>query len=269
MKATRKLIPAIAMLLISAVMMSTATFAWFSTNTQVSAGGMTIKAKSETLFLQIVAGTDEFDADKDQINADAKQATATIAPVSPASAIAGDLKSLTKLSVASTKDARFLLSTIKWVTAFSDKVSTSTKPADNIYTDVTSNIASLVLLNTFKVRLNPSKGGGVVSAKDLTVSNVSITEAGGTSSKTLLAAARLLVSGPQGVAIYDYDGTLLAGNAIIADELKADGTPVEITVYLYFDGEDSTCFSNNVENAEGYTASFKLDVTGATAGNGN
>ncbi len=44
MKKTRKLIPALAMLLISAVMMSTASFAWFSMNTQVSAGSMTVKA---------------------------------------------------------------------------------------------------------------------------------------------------------------------------------------------------------------------------------
>ena len=69
MKATRKLIPAIAMLLISAVMMSTATFAWFSTNTSVTAGGMAIQAKSETIFLQIVNGNGTFDDDADQVNA--------------------------------------------------------------------------------------------------------------------------------------------------------------------------------------------------------
>ena len=44
MKNTRKLIPAIAMLLISAVMMSTASFAWFTMNTQVEANGMQITA---------------------------------------------------------------------------------------------------------------------------------------------------------------------------------------------------------------------------------
>lgn len=37
MKATRKLIPALALLLISAVLLSTATYAWFTTNTTVSA----------------------------------------------------------------------------------------------------------------------------------------------------------------------------------------------------------------------------------------
>lgn len=46
MKLTRKLIPAFAMLLIAAVMMSTASFAWFSMSTEVKATGMTVTAKA-------------------------------------------------------------------------------------------------------------------------------------------------------------------------------------------------------------------------------
>lgn len=46
MKKTRKLIPAIAMLLISAVMMSTASFAWFTMNDEVTATGMQLQAKA-------------------------------------------------------------------------------------------------------------------------------------------------------------------------------------------------------------------------------
>ena len=40
----KKLIPALAMLLIAAVMLGTSTYAWFSMNTQVTATGMTVKA---------------------------------------------------------------------------------------------------------------------------------------------------------------------------------------------------------------------------------
>ena len=42
MKNMKKLIPALAMLVISAVMMSTASFAWFSMNTQVEVNGITV-----------------------------------------------------------------------------------------------------------------------------------------------------------------------------------------------------------------------------------
>ena len=44
MKNTRKLIPALAMLLVAAVMMSTASFAWFTMNSTVKAEGMQITA---------------------------------------------------------------------------------------------------------------------------------------------------------------------------------------------------------------------------------
>lgn len=46
MKKMRKLIPAFAMLLVSAIMMSTASFAWFTMSAQVTASGMTVKAQA-------------------------------------------------------------------------------------------------------------------------------------------------------------------------------------------------------------------------------
>lgn len=47
MKKMMKLVPAFIMLLVSAILVSTASYAWFSMNTQVKATGMQIQAKSE------------------------------------------------------------------------------------------------------------------------------------------------------------------------------------------------------------------------------
>lgn len=47
MKKFMKLIPAFVMLLVSAILVSTATYAWFSMNTQVTATGMQVKAIAE------------------------------------------------------------------------------------------------------------------------------------------------------------------------------------------------------------------------------
>ena len=56
MKKMRKLIPAFCMLLLSAVMLSTSTFAWFSMNTKVSATSMTVQAKaSKNLLISTTA----------------------------------------------------------------------------------------------------------------------------------------------------------------------------------------------------------------------
>ena len=53
MKKFRKLIPALALLIVSAVLMSTASYAWFSMNTQVTATGMEVTAKSNSTYLLI------------------------------------------------------------------------------------------------------------------------------------------------------------------------------------------------------------------------
>ena len=49
----KKLIPALCMLLVAAVLMGTSTFAWFSMNTSVQATGLQIQAKSNAIFLLI------------------------------------------------------------------------------------------------------------------------------------------------------------------------------------------------------------------------
>ena len=49
----KKLIPALSMLLVSAVLLGTSTYAWFSMNTTVTATGMTIKAVSDDTYLLI------------------------------------------------------------------------------------------------------------------------------------------------------------------------------------------------------------------------
>ena len=50
---SRKLIVAVCLLLISAVMVGTASFAWFSMNTEVDVDGIEVEAYSDALFLQI------------------------------------------------------------------------------------------------------------------------------------------------------------------------------------------------------------------------
>ncbi len=58
MKKFKKLIPALCMLLVSAVMLGTTTFAWFSMNNKVTATGMTVNAKANTLYAVIAEAGD-------------------------------------------------------------------------------------------------------------------------------------------------------------------------------------------------------------------
>lgn len=51
MKATKKIIPALVMLLVSAVLLSTASYAWFSMNKTVTATGMQVKATTASSLI--------------------------------------------------------------------------------------------------------------------------------------------------------------------------------------------------------------------------
>ena len=62
MKLTKKLLPAIGMLMLSTAMMVTSSFAWFSMNTEVVAQNMQVTAKAEQVYLQIVEGDADFHA---------------------------------------------------------------------------------------------------------------------------------------------------------------------------------------------------------------
>ena len=59
MKKFRKLLPALSMLLISALLMGSSTFAWFSMNTEVTATGMQATAAASSSLLISVSGADE------------------------------------------------------------------------------------------------------------------------------------------------------------------------------------------------------------------
>ena len=62
MKKMRKLVPAFAMLMVAAIMMSTASFAWFTMNEQVTATGMNIQAQaSGSLLIKANAKLNETD----------------------------------------------------------------------------------------------------------------------------------------------------------------------------------------------------------------
>ncbi len=72
----KKIIPALAMLLISAIVMSTASFAWFSMNETVDAQGMEVKAKaSGALIVNETNTLDEFVGKTSVIFSKAKPAT--------------------------------------------------------------------------------------------------------------------------------------------------------------------------------------------------
>ena len=84
MKLSRKLIPAFAMLLVSAIMLTTASYAWFSINNRVDVEGMSVKTTAADSVLIATSGlTDTTKAADTAFGTDLTQTvTGTLSPVS-------------------------------------------------------------------------------------------------------------------------------------------------------------------------------------------
>ena len=66
MTKSRRITASLAMLLISALILSTASYAWFAMNTQTKAEGLEVEAYTDSLFLEISDGTDGDDEGDDK-----------------------------------------------------------------------------------------------------------------------------------------------------------------------------------------------------------
>ena len=254
----KKLIPAICLLLVSAVMLGTSTFAWFSMNTTVTATGMNITAKSDSKFLQIINSAGSFDSTAAQTSASAATATKEVKPTTVAKGLsAGALTAITSGDAATA---------IKFYETFSDSPSVATKGSEKSYTEVTATATGAdpanvyTLKNTFQVRLNPAAGAS--TGTNLTLSEVTIASDNDTPNDVMLAAVRVLVICGSNWAIWDVDGEVLTNcENILAATVTTEATT--ITVYVYFDGEDASTTTNNAAtlSTDGYDVEFALTVS--------
>ena len=213
MKATRKLIPAFAMLLIAAVMMSTATFAWFSTNSQVTADGFHITAKADSAF--IVIHTDADQVDNKLTKATVSGATKTLPPA--------------KATVVSNAAPT-------WQTGTADD------PADAnsnvVYTDLADASAYTV---TGKVYIRSAKG--FPAAKNLVLKEVTV-------DSTVPFADAISVILEVGGKYYHYvDGNCPLESAYVLATDVTDTADIEINITIYINGDNENVKTNNATAA--------------------
>lgn len=225
MKFTRKLIPAFAMLLLSAVLMSTASFAWFSVNTQVTAQGMNVKAKAE-------AGLSIASAPAGTYGIDANSATATA-----------------ELKPGSTSDLE------NWY--HSTSTSTSQPNTGAAYEAATED--THYVKHSFYIR---STAAEALSFTSLDVKSVTATGASQALSRALrvgikvTGADKTYIYAPVADATTSYtvnsneDVTALAGtvasNTSVTSVPANTATGLLVEVYIWFEGEDAACVSNNI-----------------------
>ena len=233
MKLSKKLIPAIGMLMLSAVMLVTSSFAWFSMNDKVVATGMKVTAVSEEVYLQIAVkpGTGSgFIDGLDQTTANVNmQSAAEIKPVS--------IKGFSSTS-----------STINWITNYSTDKNQSTAAGTDIPVS-TSDLTSYVLKQDFEVRLSPT-AGATVAGGPLRATSVVLSA---NESELAHAVSVLIVSGNNAQWFkQNEDGTAWTneGDVLSSDPFTSvDGAPTTVSVYVFFDGAHQDCTSQNLLDA--------------------
>ena len=236
MKKFRKLIPALCMLLVSALFVGTSTYAWFSMNTSVSATNMQVTAKSDNIYLQISQnGKNTYD----KTAASTVDASTVIYPVDYRTLAAG---------------------AVTWGNAASDdpgQVKYTERAALKAIAD--ENIGKYVLTQKFDIKVADAQA----TAANLTLSEVSVT-----GNSIMKEALRVVVVSDTGAVVWANEGAKENGKAlpgagqvtVAAGDLAAtvSNVPTTVTVYVYFSGNDDTCYTNNIKQA---FENMKVDLT--------
>ena len=249
MKKTKIIIPSLGLLLLSTAASITGTVAWFAANASVEATGMNIKATSNNQFLQIqtAAGTWS-ETDAQTTVAVSNSPVAELLPTHVASAVATGGASFTAYDGGST---------YTFIEAFSDDP--TEYEAATVYSEVASaSYASYALKTDFKVRLKPN--AGATTAPNLKVSGVTVTaDASNEIADGLLNAVRVfVVTSSAGVVWKNGARVEGAANNIIASTVTT--SDLAVSVYVYFDGEDTACYTNNALTPDNYSVSFTLSL---------
>lgn len=273
-KLNRKLIPAFAMLLLSAVLMSTASFAWFSANGTVSASGMSIKATSPAA-LWIQNGNGKWDVTASFTNTKSGISPVTIDIAGTANnAAAAENWSFHALNA----DGRALIgpdgliggAPVTTDTIDGKKIATAEpKAADSTYANAN------YIKQDFLLRLDGTKGEDTAKISvNATISTaeekldtiwkalrVAVVSAGTTNGSTggYVVFAPSKLTNPtlsDETALTLDDAAVVAGNVEFLTIVAQDDVPVY--VYVWYEGNDKNCTNDDAKLGIAYSVSLKF-----------
>ena len=219
MKKFKKLIPAFCLLLVSAVLMGTSTYAWFSMNKTVTATGMNITAKSDSVYLVISAGNTLNPAATTAKEVTTAATATSLYPVQPKG------KDLTFGG-----DATNVGNAEYWEYTYSDANDEYKMGAEETMHACTTT-DGYIASETFTIGLN-SKSGATETG-ELQVGTITLPT--DTGIKVVIVCGENIVTA---------DGGKLADKVTTA-------VPVTVTVYYYIDGAESVVYTDNAVNLTG------------------
>lgn len=261
MKKFRKLVPAFAMLLVSATVLASTTFAWFSMNNKVTATGMEVTAKANTQYLVIAKTAEEITGktatgdtlaqDKMEVSGGIKGDTTKVYPVSKNGA--------TALTVGTTN-----IAANAWYTANSNKYDVSGgSDAGKLTNAKTVTLAAGDYFRCFEFYIGLTQdstadfNGDTAASEDkkLKITASAVTELTAGNVTSAVKAAVKVGDATQEVLL-SPEGTIEIPSFV----LKKD-TPVKVQIYLYIDGTDANVKDSNATKLAG-KMDFTLELVG-------
>lgn len=227
---------AIAMVLVAAVALGSATFAWFVSNNKVTAQTSNIAAQSNSAYLVIAEGTTTKDSTS-SVTSIVKRADLYPAKIVKNATNNAEWKSAYALSADK--------SDMKSGTEFTIDDGTAAKAVK----------AGYAVENTFHVGTGTYDG----EFTNLHITGVTVTTPATTENKNLGNALRVLVVYGDKWEVWSAAGIKLSssvdnpepnskGSDLLADnEVIKSGHDAEVKVYLYYDGDDANVYSNNLD----------------------
>ena len=263
----RKLLGAVGMLTVSAAMLVSSTFAWFSLNKKVTASTMNVKAKSYNPYLLI----------NEEQGDDAASGYSTSATLMNSADDAVELKLVHPKTIAATMAWQEATAKLPSSYEMNDEglkdvtlVANSTNP--HILEKQNSTLTNDYYVLTYdlwfktsndtkatKLRLAEQTAAGTeADPKGITVTNVA--------EGKLEEAARILIVNQKNGAYALYDaGTGAISYSDATNKLAAEvnnTAPLNLKVYMYFDGEDTAAFTDNAVELKALVATMNFVVDG-------
>ena len=258
MKKFKKVVPALCALLVSAVMLGSSTYAWFSMNTKVTAKGMSVTATSSSTYLVIsensTVGT--------ETSLDLKAVTGSLLPVS-----------YTTSAIQNATNDKTLVAANSWFTAIGTDTTNGTAQTDSkkrLEITESNNFGSVDTNNYYVIK---SFYIGLVAGSSAVTNgiqaDVKFTAAqsselnrcltvkivyGETDDPTDATTTQTFVYGAATGEVTKHSAALQENGLINTTNAT------KVTVYIYFDGENENCTTAKAINLDKITVDLTFTV---------
>lgn len=253
--AVKKLIPAAGMLALSASMLATSTYAWFTMNTTVTVDGLKLTAKADSTFL-IIGPENTASGLQAQNRKDYSFTSGNELQVFPSAHTDAVTNTATASALTDSDEDGTDDKVANWFYKYADAptASASTDIAHDIIPDKFN--TDYVFHKTVYVTL----AAGSQGATNLRCTNATFTMTNVvTGQNETNNAVTVLVTSATGKDEEDVGSNFARTGAQLAAAVD-DQTAIPLDIWIYYNGEDNSVFTNNIANLEGAEVELTFDV---------